>query len=564
MAEAFLGLVIGVQLHSGLKLNGTVAHIEPTSQQMTLKDVEVIFPGQPPHLTSLYGVNGNEIADLQVIQKKAEKSPNTINNQKKVTPSTTTTTTTATVIPTQSKSCNVSSTNNSNRKKTVEKKTSNDRVKNIQQQKKNNMPVKSLSSSTGRKQQQQQQQRIAAVTQGKENGWANQDVSGFREKEFDFQANLNMFDKAKVFAEIRELDDTEADTLLVTLNRLPRKDGQLPQVPRKNLLPTENVLGSEDEDDESIGDESDTESRTTSDESIRVRRNNRQKNTNNNKRDASSSPIPTILQSNNNSNNKNGSRLRTTESHINCVLVSPLQMAHAEHECVKVTGPSEDQLIENGGRCISMKVLEILGGIRRRKQNDIVPVVIVLAGNNKIGANGLSTARHLINRGYHVAVCMNEQRTVLCDTVAQQQTMIEQAGGKLIGDPKELEGWKADLIVDAMIGSQQSQTEEEDQDEEDKVANETLREMIQWASQQSAPILSIDFPSAMHGPDDVIHPQWTVCLGAPKSGCISQEVTGELYMADIGIPKICWKRAGVKGWTAPWGADFLVALEYVI
>ena len=38
MAEAFLGLVIGVQLHSGLKLNGTVAHIEPASQQMTLKD----------------------------------------------------------------------------------------------------------------------------------------------------------------------------------------------------------------------------------------------------------------------------------------------------------------------------------------------------------------------------------------------------------------------------------------------------------------------------------------------------------------------------------------------
>ncbi|KAG2222893.1 hypothetical protein INT45_013524 [Circinella minor] len=398
------------------------------------------------------------------------------------------------------------------------------------------MPVKSLSSSTGRKQQQQQQQRIAAVTQGKENGWANQDVSGFREKEFDFQANLNMFDKAKVFAEIRELDDTEADTLLVTLNRLPRKDGQSPQVPRKNLLPTENVLDSEDEDDESVGDESDTESRTTSDESIRVRRNNRQKNTNN-KRDASSSPITTILQSNNNSSNKNGSRVRTSESHINCVLVSPLQMAHAEHEC---------------------------GGIRRRKQNDIVPIVIVLAGNNKIGANGLSTARHLINRGYHVAVCMNEQRTVLCDTVAQQQTMIEQAGGKLIGDPKELEGWKADLIVDAMTGSQQLQTEEEDQDEEDKEANKTLRKMIQWASQQSAPILSIDFPSAMHGPDDVIHPQWTVCLGAPKFGCVSQEVTGELYMADIGIPKICWKRAGVKGWTAPWGADFLVALEYVI
>lgn len=38
MAEAFLGLVISLQLHSGLKLTGTVAHIEPTTQQMTLKE----------------------------------------------------------------------------------------------------------------------------------------------------------------------------------------------------------------------------------------------------------------------------------------------------------------------------------------------------------------------------------------------------------------------------------------------------------------------------------------------------------------------------------------------
>ncbi|KAI9261407.1 YjeF N-terminal domain-containing protein [Phascolomyces articulosus] len=548
MAESFLGLVIAVQLHSGVKLSGTVAHIEPTSQQMTLKDVmlllvELMFPGQPPHLTSLYGVKGNEIADLQVIQKKADMS-----NTKKIT-----TPASATIIPTASKSCNVSSTttmNNSNRKKAVEKKSSNDR---------NNMPIKSLSSSTGRKQQQQQQQRIAAVTAEKENGWANQDVSGFKEKEFDFQANLSMFDKAKVFAEIRESDDTAQDTLLVSLNRLPRKDGQpLPhqqQPPRKNLLPTENVLDDEDDENESIGDESDTESRTTSDGSIRGRRDRQQRQRrHNNNRDvtSSSSSIPS-------------SRIRTSENHINCVLVSPLQMAHAEHECVKVTGPSEDQLIENGGRCISMKVLEILGDIRRKNDDEKVPVVIVLAGNNKIGANGLSTARHLINRGYHVAVCMNEQRTELCDTVAQQQTMIEQAGGKLIAEPKELEQWKADLIVDAMIGSQQLGTEDEDQDEDDKDANEAIREMIHWASQQTTPVLSIDFPSAIGEPGtDTIHPQWTVCLGAPKSGCISQDVTGELYMADIGIPKICWKRAGVKGWTAPWGADFLVALEYVI
>lgn len=60
-----------------------------------------------------------------------------------------------------------------------------------------------------------------------------------------------------------------------------------------------------------------------------------------------------------------------------------------------------------------------------------------------------------------------------------------------------------------------------------------------------------------------VRPTWTVCLGAPKTGCLSSEVTGELFMVDLGIPKASWKRASAKGWTLPWGADFLVALEYV-
>jgi hypothetical protein len=60
-----------------------------------------------------------------------------------------------------------------------------------------------------------------------------------------------------------------------------------------------------------------------------------------------------------------------------------------------------------------------------------------------------------------------------------------------------------------------------------------------------------------------IHPKWTVCLAAPKVGCTSRSVTGELYMGDLGVPRACWKRTGVKGGGMPWGADFLVALEYV-
>lgn len=48
-----------------------------------------------------------------------------------------------------------------------------------------------------------QQQKNYQRKQVEINGWANEDVNGFIEEEFDFQANLNMFDKAKVFAEIK-------------------------------------------------------------------------------------------------------------------------------------------------------------------------------------------------------------------------------------------------------------------------------------------------------------------------------------------------------------------------
>lgn len=43
MAEAFLGLKVSVLLQTGVKLEGTVSHIEPTTQQMTLKDGKSLF-----------------------------------------------------------------------------------------------------------------------------------------------------------------------------------------------------------------------------------------------------------------------------------------------------------------------------------------------------------------------------------------------------------------------------------------------------------------------------------------------------------------------------------------
>ncbi|CAO3594183.1 unnamed protein product [Absidia cylindrospora] len=213
-------------------------------------------------------------------------------------------------------------------------------------------PVKSMSCTTDRKSKQQhvrQHQRQLTET----NGWADEDVNGFREEEFDFQANLDMFDKAKVFAEIQEIDETASENLLVTLNRLPRKVLARIDPPKKkiNLLPSENVLEAtpnrmaREEDDDGCGNESDNESEQSGNYDIQHQQHRRM----------GSSTL------------KKSVTIVTANDSTPCPVVSPLQMAHAEHECVSVIGLNEDQMVENGSRGTFEITLKILSKKKKKK-----------------------------------------------------------------------------------------------------------------------------------------------------------------------------------------------------
>lgn len=152
-----------------------------------------------------------------------------------------------------------------------------------------------------------------------------------------------------------------------------------------------------------------------------------------------------------------------------------------------------------------------------------------------------------------------------------------------------------DLVIDAMLGSQTKLIDLQDE----RTSYLSICDMIEWTNNNNkAPVLSIDFPSGMdastgkwkkkrrkggwegaswnwnwflffillgqhHHPIHYIQPQWTVCLGAPKTGCISPKITGELYMVDLGYPRLCWKKVGLKKFVIPWGANFTVGLKYL-
>ncbi|KAG9293737.1 hypothetical protein G9A89_019074 [Geosiphon pyriformis] len=347
--------------------------------------------------------------------------------------------------------------------------------------------------------------------------WAGEDVNEFKSEEFDFQGNLDLFDKEKVFAEIRELDSTAPENLLVNLNRNPKyqvnnRNGRYPMAAQQQRLAShENVLEpsnrkpnfyNTDEDDETAND-AEVDSDESWNRKIKV----------------------------NGIGSHRNVRIKTLTGVI-CPTVQPLQMVEVERIATIETGPNEDQMIENAGRGTSMMCLQALGGSRRIQPNNhnAAPLVVILAGNTKTGAYGLAAARHLSNHGCHVISCVVGKERDLLKSVKDQQKIMQPTGGKLVKSVAELPQQfttPVDLIVDALLGYQFTLRDIKDEHE-----RRLICDLMEWANVNKAPVLSLDMPSGVNGntgnPGNAahyIHPKWTLCLGAPKTGCKSRSIT---------------------------------------
>ncbi|CAG8525729.1 2990_t:CDS:10, partial [Paraglomus occultum] len=369
--------------------------------------------------------------------------------------------------------------------------------------------------------------------------WAGGDVNDFKSEEFDFQGNLDLFDKAAVFAELREMDETAPENLLVNLNRninhrsnsrytsFRNRSGQVKLSASENVLDMsarKSIFYNSDEDEISNDGEVDSDDPWSKKKKV------------------------------NGVSSHKSVKIRTLTG-VSCPSVQPYQMVEAEKIAAIETGPNEDQMIENAGRSAAMMVLQALGGSRRIQPNNhnAAPLVTILVGNNKTGSYGLATARHLANHGCHVVACVVGKEKDLLKNVAYQQKILLSTGGRVVKSVAELPHQftnPVDLIVDALLGYQFTLRDITDDSDRRLICS-----LMEWANINKAPVLSLDMPSGVNGATGIpgnaahhIHPKWTLCLGAPKTGCKSRTVTGELFLADIGIPRICWKKVGIKGW----------------
>ncbi len=177
--------------------------------------------------------------------------------------------------------------------------------------------------------------------------------------------------------------------------------------------------------------------------------------------------------------------------------------------------------------------------------------VVVVAGSGSNGGGGICAARHLANRELNVRLCLADP-THLAEVCAFQRKIFQSTRGKEI-DALALPAERVDLVLDALIGYGLKASPQG-----------AVAELIGWANGARTPILSLDVPSGVEAttgqaPGECIRPRWTMTLALPKTGLLSER-TGELFLADIGIPEGVYRRIGLD-YTAPFGGRSWVRLD---
>lgn len=374
-----------------------------------------------------------------------------------------------------------------------------------------------------------------------EEGWATEDVNDIRETEFDFQGNLDRFDKKTVFSQIRAEDTTADEARLVSFNRLPQRKDKV-QPLRKNYKNTENVLGTyangqplEDRDTWNspvVGEEDSSESddfRRGRDGAVNSGRSSRRamsrsvpRRPSTKQGSATTSALMTQGASSSgggpvninapdpksrgsiriSSNTRPGQAMNPLDSERNrvCPIVSPLQMLDVERIAETEMGLEEILMTENAARGIASVAIQAFGTRLTSQNHNPLPVVLVFAGNNKTGARAIAAGRHLKNHHVRVMVCVVglDREDELLENVRRQLNIFRNAGGRVVRLSELATSLKSidappELIIDGLLGIHIAF---EDLRTDDQA---TAYELVNFANKSSASVLSVDVPSGIDG-----------------------------------------------------------------
>lgn len=193
-------------------------------------------------------------------------------------------------------------------------------------------------------------------------------------------------------------------------------------------------------------------------------------------------------------------------------------------------------LMENAGQATASLAKQMLGGTTSGK------LVACLVGSGNNAGDGMVAARHLANWGANVKVILGTPRDKVKDVPLGQLRVVEKMGIPILSTDYDLRDYN--LLIDGIFGYGLEGN-----------PRDRMAKMILDANASGLPILAVDLPSGMNATtgksyDPCIRATATLTLALPKTGFLAPNATslvGDLFLADISIPRRIYERLGQKG-----------------
>ena len=190
-------------------------------------------------------------------------------------------------------------------------------------------------------------------------------------------------------------------------------------------------------------------------------------------------------------------------------------------------------LMENAGRAVADFARRMFQGTIFGKH------VTVLVGSGNNGGDGMVAARHLANWGAEINMVLGSVEATMKDAPLRQLHVLGKMGILTRATDRSLRD--NDLLIDALLGYGL------EGNPRDRIAT-----IIKEANKSGRPILALDLPSGMNATtgeayDPCIKATATLTLALPKTGFLApsaQQYVGDLYLADISIPRKVYQRFG--------------------
>lgn len=555
----FLNYKVDLTLHDGSKSSGIITNVD--NQQIVLSNAyQTLNPGnQLPNLK----INSSQIADLKVIQLPPEMLKHGKNKR-----------------TTKTNGYQGESSTNSEAlldDAIVFAKSSSPASRDFNHNKERN-PHGTPGPSLGTSRSNTPRTKVLKINQSVSSAgsvdpdWGHereiQEIKG--SNDFDFAANLAMFDKKSVFADFHKNDSINPGDRLVGHNKL--ENAPKPKNKKEKYDNDEMILDVNKSDNwDYIGNESNFNTLNASDNNkgVPLTRNVTNENL-------------TISYMNKNFKLVNSQNLGVVP------LCSPVQMLEIERLSSETYGITPTIMVELCASNLSQLIsANILGGSTRlnKKNHNLPPLVLLLIGSGRCGSRAFATGRHLSNHGVRVlAFVLSNDDTD--KELANQWSLFTKCGGKVITPSfsvlfnvlnNDLDT-PVELIIDALQGYDDHLEDIFYQEDEQK----ELTKLMNWCNQpqQKNKIMALDIPSGIDGgsgtvldPSLKLNCKWCVSMGLPITGLIHAYKNGHLfhgedediihYLVDVGIPnKVYSSKGNLRKFDKFWySADYSIRLN---